>query len=68
MAGPDHSPHDVRRGEHSAGEAESALDLRRSRGRKSNSTAIERRPISYHEQVRLNYLAQAEADPGHDIG
>ncbi len=24
---------------------------------------IERRPIAYHEQVRRNYLAQAEADP-----
>ena len=24
---------------------------------------IERRPLSYHEQVRRNYLAQAEADP-----
>ena len=24
---------------------------------------IERRPIEYHEQVRRNYLAQAEADP-----
>lgn len=24
---------------------------------------IERRPIEYHEQVRSNYLAQAEADP-----
>ena len=24
---------------------------------------IEQRPLSYHEQVRANYLAQAEADP-----
>ena len=24
---------------------------------------IEQRPMSYHEQVRANYLAQAEADP-----
>jgi dTMP kinase len=24
---------------------------------------IEQRPIEYHEQVRRNYLAQAEADP-----
>ena len=26
---------------------------------------IEQRPMSYHEQVRKNYLAQAEADPSH---
>jgi len=25
---------------------------------------IEQRPMSYHQQVRANYLAQAEADPG----
>jgi dTMP kinase len=25
---------------------------------------IEQRPIEYHDQVRRNYLAQAEADPG----
>jgi dTMP kinase len=24
---------------------------------------IERRPLEYHERVRANYLAQAEADP-----
>ena len=24
---------------------------------------IEQRPMEYHEQVRRNYLAQAEADP-----
>jgi dTMP kinase len=26
---------------------------------------IEQRPMEYHEQVRRNYLAQAEADPDH---
>ena len=26
---------------------------------------IEQRPLSYHEQVRRNYLTQAEADPAH---
>jgi len=26
---------------------------------------IEQRPIEYHEQVRRNYLAQAEGDPAH---
>lgn len=26
---------------------------------------IEQRPIAYHEQVRRNYLAQAQADPAH---
>jgi dTMP kinase len=26
---------------------------------------IEQRPLAYHEQVRKNYLAQAEADPEH---
>jgi dTMP kinase len=26
---------------------------------------IEQRPLAYHEQVRRNYLAQAQADPAH---